>query len=185
MIGLIFSAEKFQIGAGLSGYVADIGASFLCADLGIVPEMEPRPDHASYVESWLRVLEGDRKAIFQAAAYGRGAPTWGGSATVDDIAWPRKSQYMTDLDKAKDVLIILIGIFGTIVGFYFGSAEHNKPTDDANKQNQMTNQGQGQNQTPSANGAQPQVPPQKPPQPPAGDDAKPPPKKPEPPAGPP
>ncbi len=49
--------------------VADIGASFLCADLGIVPEMEPRPDHASYVGSWLRVLEGDRKAIFQAAAH--------------------------------------------------------------------------------------------------------------------
>jgi antirestriction protein ArdC len=53
--------------------VADIGASFLCADLGIVPEMEPRPDHASYVESWLRVLEGDRKAIFQAAAHAQRA----------------------------------------------------------------------------------------------------------------
>ncbi|RTM09665.1 MAG: DUF1738 domain-containing protein [Hyphomicrobiales bacterium] len=53
--------------------VADIGASFLCADLGIVPEMEPRPDHASYVESWLRVLQGDRKAIFQAAAHAQRA----------------------------------------------------------------------------------------------------------------
>jgi antirestriction protein ArdC len=53
--------------------VADIGASFLCADLGIVPEMEPRPDHASYVESWLRVLKGDRKAIFQAAAHAQRA----------------------------------------------------------------------------------------------------------------
>ncbi len=53
--------------------VADIGASFLCADLGIVPEMEPRPDHASYVQSWLTVLEGDRKAIFQAAAHAQRA----------------------------------------------------------------------------------------------------------------
>lgn len=53
--------------------VADIGASFLCADLGIVPEMDPRPDHASYVASWLRVLEGDRKAIFQAAAHAQRA----------------------------------------------------------------------------------------------------------------
>lgn len=53
MIGLIFSAEKFQIGAGLSGYIAEIGSALMCADLGIVPELEPRPDHASYVESWL------------------------------------------------------------------------------------------------------------------------------------
>ncbi|MGO4562156.1 zincin-like metallopeptidase domain-containing protein [Rhizobiales bacterium 3FA27D7] len=53
--------------------VADIGASFLCADLSIVPELAPRPDHASYVESWLRVLGGDRKAIFQAAAHAQRA----------------------------------------------------------------------------------------------------------------
>ena len=53
--------------------VADIGASFLCADLGIMPEMEPRPDHASYVASWLRVLDGDRKAVFQAAAHAQRA----------------------------------------------------------------------------------------------------------------
>jgi antirestriction protein ArdC len=73
MITTIPNGVKFQKGAGLSGYVADIGASFLCADLGIVPEMEPRPDHASYVESWLRVLQGDRKAIFQAAAHAQRA----------------------------------------------------------------------------------------------------------------
>lgn len=53
--------------------VADIGASFLSADLGIVPEMEPRPDHASYIYSWLRVLDGDSKAIFQAAAHAQRA----------------------------------------------------------------------------------------------------------------
>lgn len=35
--------------------------------------MEPRPDHASYVQSWLTVLEGDRKAIFQAAAHAQRA----------------------------------------------------------------------------------------------------------------
>lgn len=87
-----------------------------------------------------------------------------------------------DLDKAKDVLIILIGIFGTIVGFYFGSAEHNKPNEENNKPNQMANQGQGQDQTPPANGEQPRVPPKKPSKPPAGDDAKPSPQKPAPPA---
>ncbi len=42
------------------------------------------------------------EAIFQAAAYGRGAPLWGGEAEITDIAWPRKTQYATDLDKAKE-----------------------------------------------------------------------------------
>lgn len=56
--------------------VADIGACFLCADLGIVPELEPRPDHASYVASWLKLLEGDRRAIFQAAAHAQRAVSY-------------------------------------------------------------------------------------------------------------
>jgi antirestriction protein ArdC len=56
--------------------IADIGASFLCADLGIVPELEPRPDHASYVASWLKLLDGDRRAIFQAAAHAQRAVTY-------------------------------------------------------------------------------------------------------------
>lgn len=46
--------------------VAEIGAAFLCADLGIANE--PRPDHAAYVASWLEVLNDDRRAIFTAAA---------------------------------------------------------------------------------------------------------------------
>ena len=46
--------------------IAELGAAFLCAALGIANE--PRPDHASYVQSWLRVLNRDRKAIFTAAA---------------------------------------------------------------------------------------------------------------------
>ncbi|EFL90909.1 ABC transporter substrate-binding protein [Ahrensia sp. R2A130] len=40
--------------------------------------------------------------IFQTAAYGRGVPLWGGSEQIDDIAWPRKTQYFTDLDKARE-----------------------------------------------------------------------------------
>lgn len=42
------------------------------------------------------------EAIFQTAAYGRGAPLWGGEAEINDIAWPRKTQYYTDLDKARE-----------------------------------------------------------------------------------
>ena len=46
--------------------VAELGAAFLCADLGL--ELEPRPDHASYIASWLKVLKDDRRFIFTAAA---------------------------------------------------------------------------------------------------------------------
>jgi antirestriction protein ArdC len=31
--------------------VAELGSAFLCADLGITPEV--RPDHAAYIASWL------------------------------------------------------------------------------------------------------------------------------------
>jgi len=48
--------------------IAELGSAFLCADLGIVPELEPRPDHASYIDSWLTLLSGDRRAIFTAAS---------------------------------------------------------------------------------------------------------------------
>ena len=44
--------------------------------------------------------------VFQTAAYGRGAPMWGGpSATPADIAWPQKFPYSTDLDKARALLV--------------------------------------------------------------------------------
>ena len=56
-----------QIMAGLSGYVAELGAAFLTADLGLA--IEPRPDHASYIASWITVLQNDTRAIVQAAAH--------------------------------------------------------------------------------------------------------------------
>lgn len=52
--------------------VAELGAAFLCADLALAPE--PRADHAAYIQSWLKVLKGDKRAIFSAAAHAqRGA----------------------------------------------------------------------------------------------------------------
>ena len=53
--------------------IAELGSCFLCADLGIVPELEPRPDHAAYLQSWLKVLGDDRRAIFAAAAHAQRA----------------------------------------------------------------------------------------------------------------
>ena len=55
-----------HIRAGLSGYVAELGAAFLCGDLGITAE--PRADHADYIGHWLRIMKGDRKAIFTVAS---------------------------------------------------------------------------------------------------------------------
>ncbi len=54
--------------------VAELGAAFLCADLALA--LEPRPDHAAYVASWLRVLRGDKRAIFTAAAKAQAAADW-------------------------------------------------------------------------------------------------------------
>ena len=46
--------------------VAEIGAAFLTAELGIEPE--PRADHAKYLNHWIKALEDDPKAIFTAAS---------------------------------------------------------------------------------------------------------------------
>jgi antirestriction protein ArdC len=46
--------------------IAEIGAAFLCAELGIT--QDTRPDHAQYLANWLQFLKSDSKAIFTAAA---------------------------------------------------------------------------------------------------------------------
>ncbi|MBK3666368.1 DUF1738 domain-containing protein [Bradyrhizobium diazoefficiens] len=80
-----WTADSRRVGRDLSRYakdrsetareelVAEIGAALVCADLGIVPELEPRSDHAAYVASWLTVLCNDRRAIFSAAAHAQRA----------------------------------------------------------------------------------------------------------------
>lgn len=45
--------------------IAELGAAFLCASLGI--SSQPREDHATYIASWLEVLKKDNRAIFTAA----------------------------------------------------------------------------------------------------------------------
>ena len=50
---------------------AEIGAAFICADLGITPET--RADHAAYIASWLKVLKDDKRAIFTAASHAQKA----------------------------------------------------------------------------------------------------------------
>ncbi len=54
--------------------IAELGAAFLCADLGLANE--PRPDHAAYVQNWLTVLQQDNRAIFTAASKAQAAADW-------------------------------------------------------------------------------------------------------------
>src|SRR5712692_154660 len=46
--------------------VAELTAAFTLAHLGL--SSEPRPDHAQYIGSWLRVLKADKRAIFTASS---------------------------------------------------------------------------------------------------------------------
>lgn len=57
-----------------SCFGAELGAAFLCADLGLEPEV--REDHAGYIENWLKVLKADKRATFTAASKASEAATW-------------------------------------------------------------------------------------------------------------
>ena len=46
--------------------IAELGAAFVAAHLGL--STQPRPDHAEYIQSWLRVLNADKRAIFTACS---------------------------------------------------------------------------------------------------------------------
>ena len=55
-----------QIGAGLSGYIAELSSARLGAELGLpVTHLD---SHASYIEHWLKLLKDDDRAILTAAA---------------------------------------------------------------------------------------------------------------------
>jgi len=51
--------------------VAELGSAFLCADLGITPEV--CDNHAAYIASWLKVLKDDKRFIFTAASHAQKA----------------------------------------------------------------------------------------------------------------
>ena len=46
--------------------IAELGSAFTMARLEL--ELTPREDHAKYIQSWLRVLRADKRAIFTAAS---------------------------------------------------------------------------------------------------------------------
>lgn len=72
--------------------VAELGSAFLCADLGITPEV--REDHAAYIASWLKVLKDDKRLIFSAASQAQRAADYLHSLQ------PRQMEETEDSDRA-------------------------------------------------------------------------------------
>jgi antirestriction protein ArdC len=58
-----FGSEAYSV----EELVAEIGSSFLCAEIG-VPQSDDLSNQAAYLASWLKVLEADPSAIFTAAS---------------------------------------------------------------------------------------------------------------------
>jgi antirestriction protein ArdC len=93
-----FGRERWgDAGYAREELVAELGASFLAADLGLY--LEPREDHAAYVADWLTVLRNDRRAIFVAAAHAQRAidylhgqrPTAHPQSAADDLETQKKN----------------------------------------------------------------------------------------------
>ncbi len=61
-------------GYAMEELVAELGAAFLSAELGVTNE--PREDHASYIQCWLKVLKQDKRAVFAAASKAQAACDW-------------------------------------------------------------------------------------------------------------
>jgi len=69
--------------------VAELGSAYTMARLEL--ELTPRVDHAQYLQSWLRVLKADKRAIFTAASKAQQATDWlisraGESIRVAEVA---------------------------------------------------------------------------------------------------
>ena len=58
-------------GYAMEELVAELGSTFLSADLELTPEV--REDHAAYIGSWIKVLKDDKRAIFTAASHAQRA----------------------------------------------------------------------------------------------------------------
>lgn len=54
--------------------VAELGSAFLCSSLGL--NVEPRADHAKYLNGWLKALKNDKGLIREAAKHAQKAVTY-------------------------------------------------------------------------------------------------------------
>lgn len=67
-LGKRFGDEKYAF----EELVAELGSAFLCGRLGYQPSFRS----ASYINTWLKVLKNDNRAIFSAASYAGQASDW-------------------------------------------------------------------------------------------------------------
>lgn len=92
-----WSGAKHRLNRDLSGrfgsecyaaeeLIAEIGSAFIAGHLGT--HLEPRPSHASYISSWLRILGDDSRAILTASAKAQEAADYlvGLSIANSDVA---------------------------------------------------------------------------------------------------
>ena len=78
-------------GRAFEELIAELGAAFLCADLGLAAK--PREENASYIAHWLAALKNDKRFIFAAAAKAQQAadylhglqPGAASEGTADDL----------------------------------------------------------------------------------------------------
>jgi antirestriction protein ArdC len=71
-------------GYAMEELVAELGAAFLCADLELTPKL--RAEHASYLDHWLKVFKGDKRAIFAAASHAQRAADFLHGLQAEDAA---------------------------------------------------------------------------------------------------
>ncbi|MEA2950919.1 MAG: hypothetical protein QOJ96_439 [Alphaproteobacteria bacterium] len=58
-------------GYAMEELVAELGAAFVLADLDLTPQV--REEHAAYIQTWLKALKDDKRAIFTAASHAQRA----------------------------------------------------------------------------------------------------------------
>ena len=94
MTKTVLIAGKFQNGAGLSGYVAELSSAILGAELGLpVTHLD---HHASYIASWLEILKLDERAILTAAAKAEEA-----ASLLLELGGHQSSKSEADIDLAE------------------------------------------------------------------------------------
>jgi len=77
-------------GYAMEELVAEIGSAFLCASIGLAPEVQE--NHAAYLKSWLRALKDDKKFIFSAASAAQKAA---------DFLWEMQPGYVKPVEEKE------------------------------------------------------------------------------------
>lgn len=64
--------------------IAELGAAMICAQIGV--SVEPRADHAQYLNSWITALKDNNGAILKAAGYAKAAAAFIAKTQVSEAA---------------------------------------------------------------------------------------------------